>query len=298
MAGTPAKPAPTCSIELVTPEMAKKWLGLNHRNRKLSDPVVRRLAGALSRNEWMISTDAIGLDSDDGVVNGQHRLTMIIEEDRAVEMLVVRNVDPNIIRVIDQGMSRSFSQLLQMDGRYSYPGVIAGATEWLFRVINDFERTIPTACKPSTTQLLDLFDVHPNIVNSVEPGLEVAKIGVKQPLAVANHYLFASVDPEAADDFFDRLASGLDVADGDPVYALREKVLANAARDPKSKEQPYVVGAWMVRAWEATRRSETVLTRQLKWVKSGNRAESYPKVTDVPWMTEAVAEAAAEVDAA
>lgn len=275
--------APTCAIELVTPEMAKDWLGKNHRNRKLADAVVRRLAGALGRGEWMISTDAIGLDSDGGVVNGQHRLQMIIETGVAVEMLVLRNVDPNIIRVIDQGVGRNFVQLLQMDGRYTNAPVIDGGMKWLYKTINGFEKTEPTAYKATTPQLLDLFEKHPNIVGSIDPALEVSKVGIQRGVAAGIHYQCASVDPDAAGDFFDRLASGLDVEDGDPVYALREKILANAKKE-RGKESAAAVGAWIIKAWEATQRGETLLVRNLRWVSTGSRAEAYPKVSNVPWM--------------
>lgn len=275
---------PTCAIELVTPEMAKEWLGRNHKNRKLTDAVVRRLAGALSRGEWMISTDAIGLDSDGGVVNGQHRLQMIIDTDTAVEMLVLRNVDPNVIRVIDQGVGRNFFQLLQMDGRYTNAQVIDGGIKWLYRTINGFEKTEPMAFKPTTPQLLDLFEQHPNIVGSTDSALEVAKVGINRGIAAGIHYQCASVDPDAAGDFFDRLATGLDVEDGDPVYALREKVLANAKKE--KKEPANVVGAWVIKAWEATQRGDTLLARNLRWINTGSRAEPYPRVSNVPWMTE------------
>lgn len=281
---------PSCAIETVTPEIAKQWLGINHRNRRLAEPQVRRLAGALERGEWMVSTDAIGLDSDGGVVNGQHRLQMVIETDTAVEMLVLRNCDPNVIRVIDQGMGRNFTQLLQMDGRYTNAGVIAGGIEWLYRVINDLEMKVPAAFKPTTPQLLELFEQHEKIVGSIDAALEVAKLGINRNIAAGIHYMCASVDPDATEDFFDRLATGLDVTDIDPVYALREKINNNAKKEGRQKESAPVVGAWIIKAWEATRRGEPMVARTLKFVHTGSRAEAYPKISDVPWMPQAIEE--------
>lgn len=279
---------PSCAIEVITPEIAKQWLGLNHRNRKLSDPMVRRLAGAVERGEWMISTDAIGLDAEGGVVNGQHRLQMVIETDTPLDMLVLRNVDPNIIRVIDQGLGRSFVQLLQMDGRYNNTQVIASGVDWLYNTINDFEKTRPQSCKPTVPQLLELFEAHPHIVDSVDSALEVKKLGVQQGIACAIHYQCASVDPDAAGEFFTCLATGLDVEDGDPVYALREKLIANAKKETAARARPFEVGAWIIKAWEATLRNETMLARTLKFVPAGSRAETYPKISNVPWMPDAV----------
>lgn len=286
-----ATTVPTCTIDMVTPEMAKQWLGLNHRNRRLAEPQVRRIAGAIQRDEWMVSTDAIGLDVDGGVVNGQHRLTAIIETDTSVPMLVLRNVDPNIIRVIDQGTGRNFTQLLRMDGRYTDEGVIALAIEWLHRVINDLEVKVPTALKPTTPQLLDLFEKHPNITRSTDIAKEVGKLGLNKNIAAALHYLCATVDQDGADRFFERLATGLEVEDGDPAYALREKVIANAKKTQLLQAKPFMVGAWTIKAWEANRRGETVVARNLNWVPSSRPSGQYPKVSDVPWMVTEVAEA-------
>lgn len=277
---------PSCAFELVTPEMAKQWLDVNHRNRKLSDPSVRRLAGIIRRGEWMKScTDAVGLDRDGGVINGQHRLTAIIESDQPIWMLVVRNVDPDVIKVIDQGLHRNFTQLLQMDGRWPNPGFLAGATEWLYRMMNDFERSIPMDQKPTVPQLQDIFNDHQRLVGSLDAALEVYKrFKVDRSMLVAYHYTMASVDPELADSFYDRLASGIDIMEGQPVHALREKYLAELTKADGKKEAKYVLAAWLVKAWEATRQDQTMVKRQLTFVKSGSRAEDFPKVTDVPWL--------------
>lgn len=293
-----ARPQPNCEIVRMTQDLAKELLGRNHKNRKLSEAQVQRLGGAVSRGEWMISTDAIGIDSDGGVVNGQHRLQMVVETGVELDMLVLYNVDPNIIRVIDQGMGRSFSQLLQMDGRYVNAPIIAGAIEWLYKTINGFEKTQPTAFKATTPQLLDLFHQHEEIQSSVTASHEAAKVGISRAVAAGIHYQCASVDPDATAEFFERLATGLDVEDGDPVYALREKIIANQQK--KDKEPAYTVGAWLILAWEATQRGETMLLRNLKWRPAGgSKTMPYPKVSDVPWMAEAAEDAVAdEEDAA
>src|SRR6516225_3546597 len=117
-----------CAYELVTPEKARAWLDLNHRNRTLSAGSVARLAAAMRRGEWMPdSTDAIGIDLDGGVINGQHRLQAVIESGIEIEMLVVTGVRPEVIKVIDQGRGRTFNQWLAMDGRYTNPSILGGA---------------------------------------------------------------------------------------------------------------------------------------------------------------------------
>jgi hypothetical protein len=274
-----------CAIEEITPEIAKQWLGVNHRNRRLSNPTVTRIAGVILRGEWMEDcTDAIGLDTDEGVVNGQHRLNAIIEADRAVRALVLRNVNPDVIKIIDQGMHRTFAQLLEMNG-YSYPTIVAGSIDWIYKMTHDYERTTPTAAKATVPQLLDVFNEHPNIVNSLDPAYSVwQKTRVDRPMLTAYHYAFATVDADAADEFYEQLSTGIGVGGDTPVYTLRERYLAEQAKADGKKAQKYELAAWLVKAWEATRRGDTMTQRQLRWVKSGPRAEAFPKVSNVSWL--------------
>jgi hypothetical protein len=280
------RPPASCEIEEISPDQAKLWLGKNHQNRRLSSPVVDHLKGIIARGEWMEDcTDGIGLDIDEGVVNGQHRLTAIAESDRTVRALVLRNVRPEVIKVIDQGRGRTFTQLLAMEGRYPHPQVVAPAIEWLYRMNNGFEQTMPTAVKPTIPQLLDLLAEHPKIVNSVEPAHEVYR-RVQCPtkaMLCAYHYAMASVDPDEADKFFEDLASGVDLTERSPVYALRERYLKENGKDPSRKAKNYVLAAWLVKAWEATTEGLEWTEKQVYWVGSGRRGEPYPKVSDLPW---------------
>lgn len=274
------RPAPQCQIEEITPDQAKAWLGLNHVNRRLIESNTERLKGVIARGEWMEdSTDGIGLDVDGGVINGQHRLQAIAEGDVTVRALVVRNVRPEVIRVIDQGMPRNLAQILQMDGRYEYASDLAGAITYLWRIANDFEKAMPVAYKPSVQQLLDLFAGHPHITDSMPTAVDVSRLkgGAQRAWLAAYHYLMATVDPEAADDFFAKLDSGAEIPNGSAVHALREKITANA--NSVKPEPATVVAAWTVKAWEAHRAGYSLTPRTLKWVSKGGRAESFPKLS-------------------
>jgi hypothetical protein len=277
---------PTCAIEEITPETAKQWLGANHKNRRLSDPVVTRLAGIIRRGEWMSdSTDGIGLDADGGVINGQHRLTAVIEADETIHALVVRNVRPEVIKVIDQGRGRTFTQYLQMMENIHQPNVTAPAVEWLYRMNHGLEMAMPTALKPTVPQLLETFTEHRKITQSVDQAHEAYRrvASPTKPILTAYHYAMASVDSELADEFFAGLATGVDLAERSPVHALREKYLKEAAKDQTRKARTYVLAAWLVKAWEATRQGLELTEKQLYWTTSGRKGESFPKVTDLPW---------------
>jgi hypothetical protein len=43
-------------------------------------------------------------------------------------------------------------------------------------------------------------------------------------MLAAYHYAFSCADPELADEFFEQLATGLDVGPNDPACTLRERL--------------------------------------------------------------------------
>ncbi len=273
---------PTCAFEEITPDIAKQMLGVNHANRRLIDSGVERLKGILERGEWMSdSTDAIGLDEDGGVVNGQHRLTSIMESGITVTALVVRGVSPDVIKVIDQGQPRNLAQILQMSGKYEYASDLAGAIQNLWRISNDYEKTMPVAQKPTVPQLLEFFEVHPHLVDSTRTSVDVAKVlkGLSRGWLMPYHYIMSTVDPEAADEFFSKLESGAEIQPGDPVHALREKIFANASAT--KPESTVVVAGWLVKAWEADRAGKSLTKQTLKYLYTGARAEDFPKVSNI-----------------
>lgn len=292
-------------FEDITPEMAKEWLGKNHKNRTLSQTSVRHLVGVILRGEWMSdATDAIGLDKDGGVVNGQHRLRSVVEADKAIRCLVVRNVRPGVIAVIDQGTQRSLRQMLEMQGAYTDPGTVALATEWLYRMKQQTVRDQPRESRATIPQKLDLLAQHPNLYLSIDVVAPAARAIKRSRLTKAiltsYHYAMSDADNELALDFFDQLATGAGLSDTSPVYVLREQLLAEVAKQQTiQKAEVWVLILWLVRAWEAFRRGEEMTPKQLtKKLRAGPKADPFPTLSDVPWLETPAVEAEAEEEAA
>jgi hypothetical protein len=286
-AAVPATTA-TCAFEVITPDDAKEMLSHNRNNRHLMPASTQRLAGVMQRGEWMAdSTDAIGLDEDGGVVNGQHRLTAVVESGITITALVVRGVNPDVIKVIDMGLPRNLSQFLAMSGRYENCTELAQSLYNLWRIPTDAEKSQGTAFKPSIPQVLEFFvDHHPHLVDSVRTGIDVAKAckGIQPGWVAAYHYVMSSVDSDAADVFFTKLELGTeengdDLDPTDPVAVLRTKIIANS--EAKKKESTSTVAAWLVKAWEASQNGATLTTRSLKFNPKGVHGEDFPKVSGV-----------------
>jgi hypothetical protein len=148
-------------------------------------------------------------------------------------------------------------------------------------------------------QLLEFFGEHPHIKDSMPAAVDTARPfkGVQRSWLAAFHYLMATVDSDAADDFFAALEAGTSLPPGSPVLILREKILANQAA-PKP-EPGTVIAAWLVKAWEAQREGRTFANKAaLKWKPTGARAEEFPRITglDLEGFTDHDADGGAELD--
>lgn len=102
----------TVAVEVITPSVAKQMLEGNVDNRKLRKFRVEQYADAIKRGLWDIQNDAITISKTGKLLNGQHRLTAIVEANTSVQCLVLRGVDDSTFSSIDSGLSRNVNDAL------------------------------------------------------------------------------------------------------------------------------------------------------------------------------------------
>jgi hypothetical protein len=103
----------------VTPALATKWLERNTRNRDLRQDVVMRYANDMKAGRWMVTGDAIAFDKNGAIVNGQHRLWAVFEAGITVPMFVTFNLEPEVVRVLDDHLKRKLTDIIKID----HPGI-------------------------------------------------------------------------------------------------------------------------------------------------------------------------------
>ena len=102
----------TVEIEVITPAAARKMLEGNTDNRKLRSHRVSQYSDAMKRGMWTIQNDAITISKSGKLLNGQHRLTAIIEANETCQCIVLRGVDDDTYATIDSGLSRTVNDSL------------------------------------------------------------------------------------------------------------------------------------------------------------------------------------------
>jgi hypothetical protein len=259
-------------IKTIYPHQAKQLLKLNTRNRPLASRHVNLLADEMRAGNWKLNGETITL-SDDTLLDGQHRLAACVLSNTPFESFVIEGADSDCFDTIDVGKKRTNADTLNVKGEKSY--VILAAS---LRVINYYYKEIGAAKGDAYTQLTNiqvqkLLEWHPNIRNSVarfpKPS---SKALVPISHVCAFHYIFSLKDAELADEFMDKLVTGNNLSDDDPVAVLRNKLILIKLNNTKVESK--ILRAYLIKTWNAVREGRTI--RNLCWRTGRCPNEQFP----------------------
>lgn len=266
-------------VVLVDPTLAATWLGLQRGNRKMRRRKKDRLAKIIEEGRWFVGIGTVVFDAEGVLIDGQHRLAAIIQAGQAVELLVVRGVDPDAKYWIDTGTVRSGGDALDMAGFDGDTGPASTALSLLLR----YKRVghINSMWTPENEDLRDGMLEHPDIVESVEAtkGARTRAIWGSHGVFAFMHYVLHRQDSTRADEFFRAVLGGLGIdSDLDPRHLLRTRLMAEATA--KSKVSPEYVVDLTFKAWNLWRGGQE--RQQLRVRKRGPAQEGFVDIGPVP----------------
>lgn len=257
----------TTEIVNITPAKAEQMLAANTHNRPLRQRTVEQLQGAIERGEWLFNGDAIRFDNEGVLVDGQHRLWAIALGTTTVRCLVVRGLEQESQMTMDLGTRRNLGDQLRLMG-YKSTSNLAAILVSKWKLDNGL---MQTTAKPTIQQALRVLEENPTIVDSVK-----AYNNLRQGTAMSTssvlgmlHYECMSIDQAAAETFFGRLGDGVGLEANDPIYKLRERLMA-------TKTSVVQQAALTIKAWNLFMEGRKV--ESLMWKAVGTSAEAFPKL--------------------
>ena len=274
------QPAPniTTHFVTVTRDMAWDWLSQTAvKNRKVYQATVSRYARKMMTGKWEWTGEAIKLDDQGNLLDGQHRLWAFLETkmDSSV-FLVMYGVPQEAQKLMDTGRNRTPANTLEMEG-VSHGTILAPAA----RLLIEYEAGhIPGSnqwrVKPDNRETLDCVNTRPDIQESVEHitgHSEYKQFGRPSILAFA-HCITMGLNPIEAVEFWRRIREADYTGVGDPVQRLRERLLITRAQRHTRASSTAVI-AYIFKAWNAHVRGKTMGV--LHWTSTGEKQEKFPR---------------------
>lgn len=244
---------PAVSVVMVTPEMARRWLGQNIKNRKIRKQKWMDYARDMASGRWTFDGAPLRFSADGRLLDGQHRCLAIIESGVTLPMVVVRGLPNDSQSVMDIGIKRTPADYLGMQAEGGDHKTATAIARSLILFTEARNPTVPQVVEFCETNAERLSTAAYYTRMCVASGLRGASI-----YGVA-YYLLSDVDPDAATTFFRRLASGADLGKGNPILLLRNKFMQGTpsghARDLASLRHNL---AWIFRAWNHWRDGKTM----------------------------------------
>src|SRR5271156_869944 len=90
------------TITDITPAKARALLRHNNGNRDIRDRHVDHLTEIIERGDWRLTWDAIAVDANGNMQNGQHRLEALIKSDTTCTCLLVIGMSSEAMDVGDE----------------------------------------------------------------------------------------------------------------------------------------------------------------------------------------------------
>lgn len=263
-------------LELITPDIAKKYLCKNCANRPIKDKHIAFLARQMADGQFTFNGESIKFDKSGNLLDGQHRLNAVIKSGKTIQFLVIKDLDQSVMPTIDTGRkSRDAGDVLGILGERNAKN-IAAALNFVIRIEKGYSLNYNAV---STQDIIDSLQRHPGIRNSIQWSRSKIVCKLLRPsLATGFHYIFSLINKELADRFFETLETG-ETTNGirDAAIVIREtlfyrKIEKNRNTVLARDYEPAI----LIKAWNAYINGVVPLRIQY----DAHREKSFPIIDD------------------
>ena len=268
-AKAPRAVAPNTKLETITPERAESLLSLNTANRKFKPKHAANLAREIQSGRWQINGDSIKISVENTLIDGQHRLAAIVISGQPVQTMVTYGLSSEVFGTIDTAqVKRSHADLIGLAG-YANSARLASGVSLLWRIITQaaWNDTMPAG------SIVDVLERYPS---SAHWASRFAGSQVISSFLTAGNFIAACVyltDIAGRYDLAERLADGLhtgsDLPAGDPVLALRNRMIAEKARMRGLHQSSRDNWPILVRIVDALEENKSLTSFQIQRTRSG-----------------------------
>ncbi|MCI0754775.1 ParB/RepB/Spo0J family partition protein [Teichococcus vastitatis] len=228
-------------IESITPAIAEAYLMHNTRNRKIVAAHVDAIARDIRAGNWMMNAQPICFSRSGRLLNGQHRLSAVIQAGEAIEVPVMRSLPEEAYDTYDIHAKRGPQLGVAFDSFGDKP-LIAAAAVLLWK--RELKPTGIRNAKPTPAEVMRIVEQHPRLLEMRTFGRKMIEFGRGSVLAYAA-YCIERDNPELGQVFLDRFETGADLPRGHLILELRKRMQSlrreRASQDEQLRE---LLSAW------------------------------------------------------
>lgn len=272
--------AKTANFTLISPKMASKFLeahqdvveksGLAALNRIINDNTVTQYATDMKNGAWVLNGETIKIAKSGRILDGQHRLWACVNAETAFRTLLVEGFEEgevqNAFVTTDIGRVKIPSAFLTAAG-VQYGGFVAPAARYILSYT--VHKSLTKKHMVTTPDVVRFGTDHQERL--VDSAAFIAKYQGYAPGSTlcAWHYLMSEKNREEAAKFIVDLKDGSGLHKGDPVHAMRERLIQGKG-SKTHRINPQAVFALGLNMWNDRRKNVTrqvIKSQQLDYAK-------------------------------
>lgn len=276
----------TCKVEKITPDIAKEMLRTNTSNRPLSQSNINRIAAEMKAGNYMVNGETVKISKTGKLLDSQHRLHAVVLSGVTIETLVARGVEDEVFKTIDTGKSRTPADILGIEG-VKDPKQAAAVCKFVILFSNNMYSAAAGAgginggvsvnarkyALLSNTIVSEFYKKNSKAIQESIPYGYDSKNKLTTPSIISGTYFICRKrDIEAANDFFHRLTTGVDLKMDSPIFVLRNYLLT-LSRQSGIKRDTITNIAMICKAWNQYRKKEKGTRQSISWKKG---IEAFP----------------------
>jgi hypothetical protein len=245
-------------LMIIDKDKATRLMDTNEDNRNLKMSVIEKINHDLINSRYYLNGETISVSKNMRLLNGQHRLTSIIQTDIPILTWVIFGVPDEYKTTFDQGTSKTVADFLKMQKVASSKDVSI-----IVKLILLYAPGAEVTHKDLANRRLsnqDKLEAYEQYRNQIHYALDTfgrskyAKINRAVAAITASHVVISREVPEkTVDTFFDKLTgTGGNIDHQDPVLWLRAKINEVLNSRVKIESSSEYKMNFILRAWNAS----------------------------------------------
>lgn len=267
-----ADPPEQSRVVEFTPAISQKVLTqLNVGNRTRKPQKIKEYADDMAAGQWGLTGATIVFGTDGLLKDGQNRLAACVQSGCSFETHVVFGVNPQLFAKMDVGRVRNAGDIFTIAGIKNANDVAAGV-RWLDILTS--ENPLSRDTRTPDYLLKRYQERYSGVSDSISTARTIRR-NCAHPVGnvAALHYMFSKVDPDKADEFCQRWATGMRNGNMDPISNMQSEVQAIKTTN-YGRIHEAVRNALIIKAWNNFYLGKKVSRNRMKW----SMGDGFPKI--------------------
>jgi hypothetical protein len=209
------------TVETIGPDRAETYLAANRGNRNIVQAHVASLARDIRNGQWMFNAQPICFSRSGRLLNGQHRLSAVLEASQPIEVLVMRGLPEEAFTTYDK-QAKKAPALDEMFEDFGDKALISATAVLLWRreLLPEGE---PNA-RPTSSEIRAVIRDHPELMRFRGFARKLMRYGRASALVYAAYRIMRG-NPALGQVFLDRLETAANLPAGHMILRLRDRLI-------------------------------------------------------------------------